>query len=63
MNKRYRVVGTAKILGHAPGTTFEADLDEGAEAFFLKIGGLEVLDKKVKDEVRRLNIESHKRTK
>lgn len=69
MSKRYKVVGTAPILGHAPGETFEADLDPGEAAFFFQIGALEVVKslasvkEPVEDQIRHLNAESHKKTK
>jgi hypothetical protein len=39
--KRYRVTGTATVLGHAPNTTFEADLPPEQEAPLLKIGAIQ----------------------
>lgn len=43
--KRYRVVGTAKVCGHAPGEVFEADLPPEQEAPLLKIGAVQVVTK------------------
>ena len=43
MKKRYKVVGASMIDGHAPGTTFEAELDKAQEDFLVGIGGLKVL--------------------
>lgn len=43
MSKRYKVVGTQPILGHAPGTTFTAEIDATHEQFLVGIGGLEVV--------------------
>ena len=69
MSKRYKVVGTAPILGHQPGETFEANLDPGEVAFFFQIGALEVVKsltpakESVEDKIRHLNVESHKKTK
>lgn len=37
----YRVSGKQAVLGHAPGTTFEADLGEVQEARLLAGGALE----------------------
>lgn len=41
--KRYRVVGTAKVGGHAPGEIFEADFPPEQEAPLLKIGAIQVV--------------------
>lgn len=41
--KTYKVVGTAPILDHQPGSTFEADLSD-IEDYLVSIGGLEVVD-------------------
>lgn len=69
MKKRYKVIGTAPILDHQPGETFEADLDAGAEAFWFQIGAIELVKalgpakESVEDKIRHLNVESHKKTK
>lgn len=41
--KKYRVTGTATVLGKAPGTTFEADLSPEQESSLLASGALEVV--------------------
>jgi hypothetical protein len=46
--KRYKVVGTAPILDHQPGETFEAELSANFEAYLTGIGGLAVLADKPK---------------
>ena len=51
MSKRYKVVGSAPILDHKPGETFEADLDETNESFLVGIGGLAVVDEAVDAKV------------
>ena len=40
MKKKYKVVGTAEVLGHAPGSTFEAEIPEDQEARLLERGSL-----------------------
>ena len=40
MKKQYRVVGTAEVLGHAPGSTFEAEIPAEQEARLLERGSL-----------------------
>lgn len=60
MSKRYKVVGSAPILDHKPGETFEADLDETNESYFIGIGGIVRVEKPVEEKVKRLNVESYK---
>ena len=43
MTKTYKVVGTAPILDHQPGETFEADIPDEQADFLVSIGGLEVV--------------------
>ena len=43
MPKRYKVVGTAPILGNEPGETFTAKISDEQEAFLIQIGGLKVV--------------------
>lgn len=40
MKKQYRVAGTAEVLGHAPGSTFEAEIPADQEARLIKRGSL-----------------------
>lgn len=53
MRKRYKVVGTAPILEHQPGETFEAELFEEQEKFLVGIGGLEVVESKPAEKPNR----------
>jgi hypothetical protein len=39
--RRYKVIGSQPILGHAPGETFAANLPDDQEAFLKRIGGLQ----------------------
>ena len=41
--KKYKVVGEAPVLDHAPGETFEAELDGAQEEFLVGIGALKVI--------------------
>lgn len=41
MAKTYRVIGTQGILGHPPGSEFEAEIDPVQEKFLKGIGGIE----------------------
>ena len=41
MAKRWKVVGTQPVFGHAPGETFEQDIPEDQEAFLKQIGAIE----------------------
>ena len=62
MSKHYKVVGSAPILDHKPGETFEADLDETNESYLVGIGGLAVVDAPgatVDAKVKELNIKSY----
>ena len=63
MSKRYKVVGSAPILDHKPGDTFEADLDETNESFLIGIGGLAIHqdtnEKRIEEQAKRLNVESY----
>ena len=43
MPKRYKVVGSAPILDHQPGETFDATLSASFEAYLTGIGGLAVV--------------------
>ena len=43
--KRYKVVGTAAVLGYAPGQEFEAAIDKTHEAFLFNIGAIEEVKK------------------
>lgn len=43
--KTYRVIGTAPIFDHQPGSTFTADLSD-IEDYLIAIGGLEVVKAK-----------------
>ncbi len=45
MKKQYRVVGTAEVLGHAPGSTFEAEIPAEQEARLLERGSLATVSK------------------
>ena len=40
MKKKYKVVGTAEVLGHAPGSTFEAEIPADQEARLIERGSL-----------------------
>lgn len=40
MKKKYKVVGTAEVLGHAPGSTFEAEIPADQEARLVERGSL-----------------------
>lgn len=42
-SKSYKVVGAAPVFDNAPGETFSASLDKGAEDFLVGIGALEVV--------------------
>lgn len=42
-SKTYKVVGTAPILDHQPGSTFTADLSD-IEDYLVSIGGLEIVE-------------------
>jgi hypothetical protein len=46
--KRYKVTGTAPILDHQPGETFEAELSANFEGYLTGIGGIAVLADKPK---------------
>lgn len=59
MSKRYKVVGSAPILDHKPGETFEADLDETNESYLVGIGGLAVVDETVDAKIKELNVKSY----
>ena len=59
MSKRYKVVGSAPILDHKPGETFEADLDETNESYLVGIGGLAVVEATVDAKVKELNVKSY----
>ena len=75
MSKRYTVIGSQPVLDHQPGETFAADLPADQERFLTLIGAIKVAslsseafldaigetDDQIKDEVKRLNVESHKR--
>lgn len=43
LSKTYRVIGTRKYRGNAPGSTFDAVLDPEAEARALARGAIEVV--------------------
>ncbi len=45
---KYRVIGGRAILGHKPGTEFEADLKPSHEARLVKLGHIEVVVEKPK---------------
>jgi hypothetical protein len=45
--KTYKVVGTAPILDHQPGETFEQKIPADLEAYLLGIGGIAVVQKPV----------------
>ena len=40
MKKKYRVVGAAEVLGHAPGSDFEDDIPAELEARLLESGSI-----------------------
>lgn len=40
MKKKYRVTGTAEVMGHAPGSTFEAEIPADQEARLIQRGSL-----------------------
>jgi hypothetical protein len=42
----YKVIGPVPYRNHPPGSTFEADLDEKAEARAIKRKAIEVLDRR-----------------
>lgn len=50
--KRYKVVGTQPIMGHAPGETFEASIPADKEAFLVQIGGIKVLEAKTEKRTK-----------
>lgn len=50
MKKQYRVVGTAEVLGHAPGSTFEAEIPAEQEARLLERGSLARVSKSGSDK-------------
>jgi len=40
MKKKYRVTGTAEVMGHVPGSTFEAEIPADQEARLIQRGSL-----------------------
>jgi hypothetical protein len=46
--KTYRVTGSTTYAGYPPGSTFEAELDEGAERRALARGSIKVVVKRAK---------------
>ena len=40
MKKKYRVVGAAEVLGHQPGSEFEAEIPENQEALLFESGSI-----------------------
>ena len=45
MKKKYRVVGAAEVLGHKPGSEFEAEISAELEASLLGSGSIERVQK------------------
>jgi hypothetical protein len=45
MKKKYRVAGEHDVLGHKPGSTFEAEIPADQEARLLERGSLTRVDK------------------
>ena len=48
--KTYKVVGTAPILDHQPGETFEQSIPADLEKYLIAIGGLAVVEEKAAEE-------------
>jgi hypothetical protein len=48
--KRYKVVGTAPILDHQPGETFEQTIPADLEKYLIGIGGLAIVGGKAKSD-------------